>query len=230
MELAVHLTGDKKTRKEILEALRLALPQKNLHELATEFGIPTVIGGKKNKGWVGQTIERAAGLSLSSAQTPDGSDCELKTTTLVLKSKSWAPKETIKITQLNPKQILNETFETSILWQKLSRLVFVGVHHLSSTECYTVQLGALDLSKSQWVGPIKAFWEDVQNNILSGDMVSFFNLGNSQELIQLRPVGDGKIWSTCPITGEKFPARAFYATKILIEKMLQTNELEFLKV
>lgn len=219
----------RKSREQILQALRKNLPQKNLYQLAEEFGVPTSLNGKKNKGWVGQTIERAAGLSLSSAQSPDGLDCELKTTTLILKKGIWAPKETIKVTQLNPKQILDESFESSILWQKLSRLVFVGVCHPSATECYAVQLGSLNLAETDCVSSIKAFWEDVQNNILSGDMINLFNLGNSQELIQLRPVGDGKLWSVCPITGEKFPARAFYATKILIEKMLQSNELEILK-
>ncbi|MFM8315926.1 MAG: MutH/Sau3AI family endonuclease [Deltaproteobacteria bacterium] len=216
----------RKTRDEILKRLKLELPETNLYSLAAKYEIPIEIDGKKNKGWVGQTIEKAAGLSISSAQLTDGIDCELKTTSLVLKKNRWFPKETIKVTQLNPKQILSESFEESILWRKLSRLVFVGVHHVSPTECYAVQLGALDLSDPDLVDPIRAFWEDVQSNILTGDMVHFFNLGNSQELIQLRPVGDGKQWSTCPITGEKFPARAFYATKILIEKMLQRNVWE----
>lgn len=218
----------KKTRSEILEKLGQSLPKKNIYDLAIQYHVPTQSHGHKNKGWVGQTVERAAGLSISNAQSPDGVDCELKTTTLLKREGKWVPKETLKITQLNPKQILQETFETSILWQKLSRLVFVGVHHLSETQCYAVQLGSIDLLNPDLIKPIQSFWEDVQHNILSGDMLNFYNLGNSEELIQLRPVGDGKLWSSCPMTGEKFPARAFYATKILIERMLQTIALESL--
>ena len=103
----------KSNREEILKNLRKELPSRNLYDLAKRHGIPTEIRGKKNKGWVGQTVEKAAGLSLSSAQEPDGLDCELKTTTLVFKEGRWVPKETIKITQLNPKQILNETLDVS---------------------------------------------------------------------------------------------------------------------
>jgi DNA mismatch repair protein MutH len=214
----------KLNRTQILKRLRQELPGKNLYDLAAQFQIPILIQGKKNKGWVGQTVEKAAGLGLSNAQSPDGADCELKTTTLLPRGDKWSPKETIKITQMNPKQMLNETFETSVLWSKLSRLVFVGVHHLSDAECRVVQMGAIDLLNSDWIHPIQSFWEDVQNNILSGDMLNFYNLGSSESWIQLRPVGDGKSWSTCPITGEKFPARAFYATKILIENMLRRIE------
>lgn len=218
----------KRTRSEILTSLASRLPRKNLYELAREFHIPVNLNGKKNKGWVGQTIELAAGLSLNNHPSPDGYDCEVKTTTLIKKAGIWIPKETIKITQLNPEKILQETFENSIVWKKLSRLVFVGVHHSSETECYAIKLGAMDLEKTELVQPIRQFWEDVQNNILSGDMLNFYNLGSSRELIQLRPVGNGKVWSLCPITGEKFPARAFYATKILIEQMMKLSEPEAL--
>lgn len=92
---------------------------------------------------------------------------------------------------------------------------------MSPTECYAVQMGAVNLLDENLIRPIRAFWEDVQNNILSGDMVHFYNLGNSDELIQLRPVGNGKLWSTCPVSGEKFPARAFYATKNLVERIMR---------
>jgi len=215
-----------RTRAEILERLSAVLPHKNLFDLANQYDIPTHINGKKNKGWVGQTVELAAGLSLNNSQLPDGVDCELKTTTLIRKGEGWFPKETIKITQLNPERILHETFEDSVVWRKMSKLVFVGVHHKSDTECFAVKLGSIDLLTADLIQPIKKFWEDVQHNILSGDMLSFYNLGSSGEFIQLRPVGDGKLWSSCPITGEKFPARAFYATKILIEKMMKSNDLE----
>lgn len=215
-----------KSRSEIVDRLSKSLPRRNLYDLAKQFQIPTHHQGKKNKGWVGQVVELSAGLALNNHHSPDGIDCELKTTTLIEKNGKWVPKETIKITQLNPERILHETFEESIVWKKLSRLVFVGVEHKSMTECFAVKLGVMDLNAPDLIEPIRQFWEDVQHNILSGDMLNFYNLGNSEMLIQLRPVGDGKLWSLCPITGEKFPARAFYATKVLIEKMMASSELE----
>lgn len=165
-------------------------------------------------------MENHLGLTDHNLQKMDGLDFELKSTTLLNRDGEWIPKETIKITQLNPKKILTETFETSALWMKFSRLIFVGVHHESETVCRAVKVAAIDINDSKIVDEIKTFWQDVQSLVANGEMKDFVNFGNSEGLIQLRPTGDGKYFSTCPITGDKYPARAFYATKRLIRMLL----------
>lgn len=207
-------------RAEVIELLRSELPGKNLYDLADEFGVTIFKEGALNKGWVGQTIEKVASLTGGNAKGKDGFDFELKSSSLVKREDRWFPKETIKITQLNPKEILEEEFEKSILWSKLSRLIFVGVHHESENKCSTVAINAIDITDQKLTEEIQSFWEDVRDTICAGEMRSLHNLGSSQTFVQLRPLGTGKEWTLCPITNEKFPARAFYATKRLISRIM----------
>jgi DNA mismatch repair protein MutH len=207
-------------RATVLPRLAERLTGVNLYELARELAINTHVDGKLNKGWVGQTIERAAQLSGGNFAGRDGADFELKTTSLIFSNAGWHPKETIKITMLNPQKILDENFETSVLWEKLSRLILVGVHHKSVLECEVVHLAAVDVQDPELVNAVEIFWNDIKHTLCAGEIAEHHNLGTSDDFIQLRPTGDGKLWSTCPITGEKFPARAFYATKRFIERLL----------
>lgn len=207
-------------RTEVIETLRAELPGKNLYDLAEEFGVTILKDGQLNKGWVGQTIERVANLSNGNAKSPDGQDFELKSSSLTKRDGRWFPKETIKITQLNPKEILEEEFERSILWNKLSRLIFVGVHHETESKCQTVAINSIDITDAGLTEEIRSFWEDVRDTICAGQMRSLSNLGSSQTFVQLRPLGTGKEWTLCPVTNEKFPARAFYATKRLISRIM----------
>ncbi len=205
----------------VVDRLRAILPGKNLYELAETHGVTVYKSGVRNKGWVGQTIERVAELPVSNAQRRDGSDFELKSTVLLRRGASWVPKETIKVTNLNPKNILEETFENSALWNKLERLVVVGYTNLSSDDCRAVFVNRVDITEARLVMALKSFWEDVRHTVCNGEMASFPNLGSSVDYLQLRPTGTGKLSSRCPVTGEMFPARAFYATKRLLQEILK---------
>ncbi len=210
----------KPLRDEVLVRLRENLPGRNLYELAALHSIPVSFAGKKNKGWMGQTIEKVAGLKTDSSSERDGADFELKTTSLRLQDGKLVPKETIKITQLNPEAILEENFESSIFWQKLGRLILVGCYSPSPLICMTKQIVSVDLLDSSLRKEIQSFWEDVRYTICRGEMSFLNNLGSSEGLVQLRPLGDGKQMSLCPISGERFPSRAFYATKRLIRLLI----------
>ena len=207
------------TSSEAVEKLRRLLPGRNLYDLASQHSITIKKDGRKNKGWVGQTIERVADLTINNIQHRDGVDFELKSTTLVRRDERWAPKETIRITSLNPLAILEETFETSALWNKLSRLIFVGCHHVSTSQCLCVAIHQIDITDPKLIQSIRANWEEVRQTISLGEIATYHNVGNSTDYIQLRPTGDGTQTSVCPVTGEKFPARAFYGTKRLIREI-----------
>jgi DNA mismatch repair protein MutH len=207
-------------RSETLRRLLATLPGKNLHDLAMGYGITVRESGKLNKGWVGQTIERAALLETSNRQGPDGNDFELKTTSLVLRGGKWSPKETIKVTQLNPGAILEERFETSALWAKLARLVVVGCHHTSEAECIAVHMSEVDVTDPELHQSVRSFWEDIQQLVIAGEIADHLDVGRSDDFIQLRPTGTGRELTTCPITGRKFSARSFYATKRFIARVL----------
>lgn len=208
-------------KEEALLLLRSTLLKKNMKEFASFYSVPIFFKGKLNKGWLGQTIERHLGLSNNCLNEPDGFDYELKTTEVVKRNDKWLVKETLKITQLNPQIILQEKFETSVFWKKLKALILVTYE--KKAESFICQ-NVLDISLTDdsLVKEIKLFWEDVRNAVCSGEIRSFINLGSSESLIQLRPQGDGQQKSLCPISGDAFPARSFYATKKLVNQWLQT--------
>jgi DNA mismatch repair protein MutH len=209
------------SRVFVAERLRSVLPGKNLFDLATQYSVTIRKEGRLNKGWVGQTIERVANLTAGNSQRRDGADFELKSTSLVPSDTGWKPKETIRITQLSPASLLQEEFEASALWEKLSSLIFVGCHHESSTSCKVISVSTIDLTDSDLKTEIRTFWEEVKLSLCLGEFPDLPNLGSYGNYIQLRGTGDGKGWSTCPVTGRRFPSRAFYGTKKLIERILE---------
>lgn len=207
-------------RDEALSTLEKAVMGRNLYDVARELQVPILIGGKLNKGWVGQTLERSLGLSTNSLAETDGADFELKGTTLLPRDSHWVPKETIKITQLNPEKILEEKFETSLFWRKLSRLIVVGYQFETPGVCTAKKILRVDIDEPGLIKALRNFWQDVQNLVLTGEIADHTTLGSASDFVQLRGMGTGRIWSICPVSGRRFPARAFYATKRLIQLWL----------
>jgi DNA mismatch repair protein MutH len=210
-----------KVRSQTLNYLKAILPGKNLYDLASMHSVSVFKDGRLNKGWVGQTVEQVARLDAGSSQRRDGADFELKTTSLLPSPTGWKPKETIKITQLSPQVILEEDFETSALWNKLSSLILVGCHHETTNLCHVVRVSAIDIDQPDLVAEIKLFWEEVRLSVCMGEFAQNPVGGTSLDYIQLRGLGRGTEWSTCPITGDKFQSRAFYGTKRLISRIFQ---------
>ncbi|NBX93035.1 MAG: hypothetical protein EB078_00150 [Proteobacteria bacterium] len=215
----------KPLRVEVLERLVKILPGRNLLELAQCYSISISFGGKKNKGWVGQTIERAAGLNLDPSAARDGEDFELKTTELLFRDGQFVPKETLKITQLNPKSVLDEEFENSVFWQKFGRLILVGYYNPAPDIYLTKKILPVDVNNPAIYREVKSFWDDVRHVVCSGEICGLNNLGSSEGYVQLRPLGNGKQTSVCPVSGRRFPARAFYATKKLIQLLINEAAL-----
>lgn len=207
-------------RTDVVARLREILPGRNLYALAPQYGVTILRGGKLNKGWVGQTIECAAGLNNDNRQLSDGEDFELKSTTLVAHLDGWRPRETIKVTQFSPESILQETFETSSLWNKLSRLIVVGCAHPSAEECIVVRVNTFDCTDPKLIVEVNRFWEETRSILVAGEIAIYDSQGSSGGFLQLRPTGDRNTSSRCPITGELFQAKAFYATKTLVRLML----------
>jgi DNA mismatch repair protein MutH len=218
-----EFTISEDSRSVVAKRLRSALPGKNLFDLATQHSVTIFKDGRLNKGWVGQTVERVAELSAGNSQKRDGADFELKTTSLVPSSSGWKPKETIRITQLSPSDLIREEFEASALWEKLSSLIFVGCYHDSPTSCRVISVSTIDLIDADLVEEIRAFWGEVKLSLCLGEFPDLPNLGSYGKYIQLRGTGDGKSWSTCPVTGRRFPSRAFYGTKKLIQRILEVS-------
>lgn len=99
----------------------------DLHDFARRYAV-TVTGssGNVNKGWAGHVIERHLGLPINSTQSPDFGSWELKVVPLkYLKNGSLVFKETMAVTIIDPQHVMDNSFHTSHLLEKLRRALIV---------------------------------------------------------------------------------------------------------
>jgi DNA mismatch repair protein MutH len=99
----------------------------DLYDLAIQNGITVFKEGKINKGWKGQALEILAGLENNSRKAPNGLGFELKSVSFRSKNDEYVPKETMAITMINQKELLQDSFYESHCWEKLKTLVFCAV-------------------------------------------------------------------------------------------------------
>jgi DNA mismatch repair protein MutH len=99
----------------------------DLHYIAKKYDVVLKKpGGKVNKGWAGHACERYLGLPLNSSQSPNFGSWELKVVPVKqLKNGSWTYKETMQITMIDPRHVIDNEFETSHLLTKLKKFVLV---------------------------------------------------------------------------------------------------------
>lgn len=135
---------------EKLESMKDA----ELHQLATEFEIRfETESGTVNKGWAGQVCESILGLSPNSRRNPDFEDWELKVVPVKKNSSgSWAYKETMAITMIDPEHIKQNSFESSHLLHKLRKFLLVirEVGETAFDESYIIKATAVELSEETY--------------------------------------------------------------------------------
>jgi DNA mismatch repair protein MutH len=111
--------------QELLERCR-QLAGKSLVELASSYKQTLPKSFLHAKGWVGQFIESLLGVIANNLPEPDFKDLgiELKTIPINLKGQ---PQESTFICTASISELQKETFETSRVWQKLKKILFVPV-------------------------------------------------------------------------------------------------------
>jgi len=189
--------------KEIALQKLKTLEGQDLRKLAEKYNITVFKEGKTNKGWAGQTVERAIGLPLNSSQCPNAGSWELKLVSLKKKvDGTLVPKETMQITMINEKDVLERPFESSHLLSKLRSLVICGRIFVSKNEPESIlyKVGTFDL-KGELYKIVKTDYEDVRNAIRTRGFKSL--TGHMGELVQPRTKGPG----------HGSISRAFYARK-----------------
>jgi DNA mismatch repair protein MutH len=194
-------------REEAVAKIR-ALVGRSLHELAKDEGVAIVAAsGKVNKGWAGQTLELAIGLSTNSSQKPDGGDWELKVVPFKESRGTLVPKETMAITMINADQVASTPFEESHLLSKLESLVIVkrlvgrSVHERSEI----LDVRAIDLH-GELYEQIRLDYIEVQKCILDSSRGFQGLSGSMGVLVQPRTKG----------AGHGSISRAFYARPSLV--------------
>jgi len=142
---------------------------KDLRKLAKDFGITTYETGRQNKGWKGLVLERLAGLENNVSKAPNGLSYELKSVAFRKTKSGLAPKETMAITMVNPKELKVCLFFESHCWAKLKAIVFCAVmwHGKNSESGELLKVASLDFFEDdELIKEIKADYDFIRNKLI----------------------------------------------------------------
>ena len=201
------------TRGEAIERLRPSIG-KDLRKIADEQGVTVWKDGKKNKGWAGMVVERLLGHPQDSKQEADFGTFELKVVPVVKDSFGrWSVKETMAMTMIEPKNVIETPFEHSHLLEKLRALLVCArvFENEQDDSSILLKVGGFDLTDAETFKQVQADYELVRRT-LNDEGVAGLNgwMGN---LVQPRTKGTGKGARTF----------AFYARTIFVARMLKLN-------
>lgn len=203
------------TRFEATQFLQ-KLIGKDLRKLAEEYGITVFKNGKLNKGWAGLTLEKALGIGNCCIQASNGDFWELKLVPLVkLPNGKWKIKETMAITMINPRDVLDKPFENSHLFDKMKKMIICGRERVDNQESSSklLYVNSFDLLSTNFWQQIREDYELIRDKIRAAGFNSLS--GRMGKFIQPRTKGMGH--------GSK--TRAFYARIYFLENIFGIKEL-----
>ena len=202
------------TREDALERLRDLLGR-DLRALARAYGVTFERAGARNKGWAGQTVERALGLAADAQQAPDFGDWELKVVPLVARADgTLTPRETMSITMFTAADLERQRFEDSHLFAKLRRLVVVGRLYEGPEEARSLVYDArpFDLTDPALRAAIEADYDEVRWVARHEGLAAL--TARVGRYVQPRPKGDDRLAD----------GHGFYARKALVARILGLDE------
>lgn len=197
------------TREQAVAELRKIIG-KDLRQMADKYGVTVFKNGRLNKGWAGHVLEHYLGLGLNSKQAPNGEFWELKAVPLRKKDSVYVPKETMAITMINAKDVLEKDFKHSHLLNKLRSLVICGRLFENRNEKHSdlISVGIFDLTDKEVRKQVEKDYELVRNTIRTEGFQAL--TGKMGTLVQPRTKGMGHGSTT----------RAFYARTSFVKKIL----------
>lgn len=202
------------TRTKAIINLKKYIGQ-DLRELAKIYGITTYETGKQNKGWKGQILERLAGLDNNNSKAPNGLSYELKSVSFYYKNDKLVPKETMAITMINQKELLETDFLNSHCWTKLKAIVFCAVmwHGKNSQNAELINVTSLDFSEDdELIKEIQKDYEYIREKL----KIKGFESLTGKDGIWIQPRTKG--------AGHGSTSRAFYARKNLVSKIFEIGK------
>lgn len=202
------------------DALRLLrqLKGQDLRALAERYEITVWKGGKKNKGWAGQVLERHLGLPLNSSRAPNFGSWELKVVPLMRrKDSSLRVKETMAVCMLDPVEVKKNRFEESHLFRKLQKMIVAAriYENQLETRSELYDVVTFDLSNHVIFDAVKLDYENVRSVLQEQGFAALS--GRMGRLIQPRTKGPGH-GST---------SRAFYARTRFVAYILRLSSSPF---
>jgi DNA mismatch repair protein MutH len=193
---------------------------KDLADLALQFNINAFKDGKQNKGWKGLVLERLAGLQTNVSKAPNGLTYELKSVAFHYVNNKLAPKETMAITMVNPKELKAHSFFESHVWAKLKTIIFCAVkwNGMNSKKAELLSVASLDFAEDdELIKEIKADYDFIRDKLIKKGFDAL--TGKDGKWVQARTKGIGGM---NPRTGKRRPiTRAFYARTGLVKKIFE---------
>jgi DNA mismatch repair protein MutH len=212
-----------KTEFELLENAR-RIEGMSFGYLAKQLGFSIPQLQKQRKGWMGRLIEIALGADLHTLPIPDfkALNIELKTLPLDVRGK---PCESTFVTSIPLTEIHKETWETSSVKHKLSKVLWVLIEGDRSIPYQSRRIGQALLwsPKGKQLNLLKNDWLELTNKIVLGELESID--ASFGQALQIRPKAanakslcdaydsEGKLVKTLP--------RGFYLRTSFTAQVLQ---------
>jgi len=211
-----------------LLALATQLSGLTIGQLAARFGEIVPATQHKAKGWVGQLIERALGAKAGSLPIADFPELgvELKTIPVNTKGK---PRESTYVCTVQLRQQYGITFEQTVVYQKLRRVLWVPIEAEPAIALIDRQIHAPLLwspSETQ-LNQLREDWQELTDMIALGEleMISA-QLG---EYLHIRPkAADARSLTTATnFLGEPTMTlpRGFYLRSSFTEQIIKSIDL-----
>ena len=157
-----------------------------LGELGSQVGVAVPDEGVRGKGIAGQILEKALGATAASRAEPDflGLGIELKTIPLDARGK---PKESTFVASISLPAMADTDWEQSVVFKKLSKVLFVPVEAASETPLRDRRIGRAYLwtPTEDELAALRADWERLAEMIARGDVERI--TGHLGEVLQVRP-------------------------------------------
>ncbi|MDR1087087.1 MAG: hypothetical protein LBL16_02440 [Endomicrobium sp.] len=185
----------------------------NLKDLVLKHKVTTFETSKQNKSWKGLVLEKLPGLD-NTSKAPNGLDFELKSVSFCEGKGEFTPKETMAITVINPKDLLETEFYDSRCWSKLKSIIFCAVkwNGKNSKDAQLLKVTSFDFTNDgNLIAEIKEDYDFIKNKLKNSGFVSL--TGKDGKWIQARTKGSGHGSIT----------RAFYARKSLVKRIFDNS-------
>lgn len=141
-----------------------------------------------HKGAVGQWLEKSLGADAGNAALPDFTKLGIELKTLPM-GKNGCPRESTFVTAISLTQISQETWETSRVYSKLKRVLWIPIEGEPSIPLLERRIGEAFLwsPNPQQMDILKADWLDFSNRITLGQLETIS--AKEGTYLQIRPKG-----------------------------------------
>jgi DNA mismatch repair protein MutH len=189
--------AEPRSQAELIERAR-SLAGLTLRELGAQVDIEVPEEGVRGKGVAGQILEKALGATAASRAEPDflGLGIELKTIPLDARGK---PKESTFVASISLSAMADTDWEQSVVFKKLSKVLFVPVEAASETPLPKRRVGRAYLwtPTEEELSQLRGDWERLAEMIARGDVERI--TGHLGEVLQVRPkAASGRVRRRAP--------------------------------